>query len=66
MHSVRVLDVLYGRNITLQTLDGALCHNGEYEQRVFQLSNLSGFDAFDEAVENCYTQAATPSRTSGP
>lgn len=56
VHSVRVLDVLYGRNITLQTLDGVLCHNGEYEQRVFQLSNLSGFDAFDEAVENCYTQ----------
>ena len=31
------MDRLYGRNLTLQTLDGALCHNGEYEQRVFEL-----------------------------
>ena len=53
VHSVRVLDKLYGRNITLQTLDGALCHNGEYEQRVFELSGLSGFDEFDRTVEAC-------------
>ena len=38
VHSVRVLDGLYGRNLSLQTLDGVLCHNGEYEQRVFELS----------------------------
>lgn len=53
VHSVRVLDVLYGRNITLQTLDGVLCHNGEYEQRVFELSGLSGFDEFDGVLERC-------------
>ena len=45
--SVRVLDVLYGRNVSLQTLDGVLCHNGEYEQRVFELSDMSSFDQFD-------------------
>lgn len=56
VHSVRVLDVLYGRNITLQTLDGVLCHNGEYEQRVFELSGLSGFEEFDATVEQCYTK----------
>ena len=56
VHSVRVLDTLYGRNITLQTLDGVLCHNGEYEQRVFELSGLRGFDEFDETLERCYTQ----------
>ena len=28
VHSVRVLDVLGQRNISLQTLDGVLCHNG--------------------------------------
>lgn len=55
VHSVRVLDKLYGRNITLQTLDGALCHNGEYEQRVFELSGLSGFDEFDRVVDACVT-----------
>lgn len=56
VHSVRVLDALYGRNLSLQTLDGVLCHNGEYEQRVFELSGLNGFDEFDRIVENCYTR----------
>ena len=55
VHSVRVMDVLYGRNISLQTLDGALCHNGEYEQRTFERSGLSTFEEFDRLVEACYT-----------
>lgn len=54
VHSVRVLDGLYGRNLSLQTLDGVLCHNGEYEQRVFELSGLSGFEEFDAVVDRCY------------
>ena len=53
VHSVRVLDKLYGRNISLQTLDGALCHNGEYEQRVFELSGLSSLGEFDRVVDEC-------------
>ena len=53
VHSVRVIDKLYGRNISLQTLDGALCHNGEYEQRVFELSGLSSFGEFDRVVDEC-------------
>ena len=53
VQSVRVLDALYGRNVSLQTLDGVLCHNGEYEQRVFELSDMSSFDQFDLTVEDC-------------
>lgn len=53
VHSVRVMDTLYGRNLSLQTLDGALTHNGEYEQREFRLSGLSAFDELDAAVERC-------------
>lgn len=53
VHSVRVMDQLYGRNLSLQTLDGALCHNGEYEQRVFELSGLSSFDELDCEIEEC-------------
>ena len=53
MQSVRVLDALYGRNVSLQTLDGVLCHNGEYEQRVFELSDMSSFEQFDQTVEDC-------------
>lgn len=54
VHSVRVLDALYGRNLSLQALDGVLCHNGEYEQRVFELSDLGSFEQFDQVVEECY------------
>lgn len=59
VHSVRVLDKLYGRNISLQTLDGALCHNGEYEQRVFELSGLSSFSEFDRVVDECVSGGGT-------
>lgn len=59
VHSVRVLDKLYGRNISLQTLDGALCHNGEYEQRVFELSGLSSFGGFDRVVDECVSGGGT-------
>ena len=48
VQSVRVLDALYGRNVSLQTLDGVLCHNGEYEQRVFELSDMGSFEHRDE------------------
>lgn len=59
VNSVRVLDKLYGRNISLQTLDGALCHNGEYEQRVFELSGLSSFSEFDRVVDECVSGGGT-------
>ena len=54
VQSVRVVDVLAGRNVSLQTLDGALCHNGEFEQQVFETSGLAEFDTFDRVVEACW------------
>ena len=54
VQSVRVLDVLGGRNISLQTLDGALCHNGEFEQQRFETSGLAEFDTFDRVVDSCW------------
>jgi dGTPase len=54
VQSVRVLDVLGGRNLTLQTLDGVICHNGEFEQQVFETSGLSAFDTFDRVVQGCW------------
>ncbi|MEE1273739.1 MAG: HD domain-containing protein [Olegusella sp.] len=54
VQSVRVLDVLGGRNLTLQTLDGVLCHNGEFEQQFFETSGLASFDTFDREVESCW------------
>ncbi|WP_035425396.1 deoxyguanosinetriphosphate triphosphohydrolase family protein [Atopobium fossor] len=55
--SVRVLDTLYGRNLSLQMLDGAICHNGEFEQQVLELSNLSTFEDFDVVVQSCWNDA---------
>ena len=54
VQSVRVLDVLYGRNLTLQTLDGVICHNGECELPRFETSGLNSFDTFDRVVEGCW------------
>lgn len=56
VHSVRVLDGLYGRNISLQTLDGVLCHNGEYEKQRFVPSDRTSFEEFDAIVESCYVR----------
>lgn len=48
VHSVRVLDVLYKRNISLQVLDGVLCHNGEFELSEYHPTNQNSFEIFDE------------------
>lgn len=56
VQSVRVLDVLYGRNIALQTLDGALCHNGEFACQVLETSGLSGFGEFDRVVSRSWEE----------
>lgn len=53
VQSVRVLDTLYRRNLTLQTLDGILCHNGEFEQQEYRPRPLSGFPQLDRRVEDC-------------
>lgn len=56
VHSVRVLDELTDRNISLQTLDGVLCHNGELEQKEYRPRELSGFAEYEGRVENCYVE----------
>ena len=55
VHSVRVLDKIFSRNISLQTLDGIICHNGEFVEQEYRPHNLKDFDEFDRMVENCYT-----------
>lgn len=54
VHSVRVLDKIFSLNISLQTLDGILCHNGEFECKEYYPSNLSSFEEFDKKLEECY------------
>lgn len=43
VHSVRVLDKLYRRNISLQTLNGVLCHNGEFACQTLELGAMAVF-----------------------
>ena len=54
VQSARVMDVLYARNMSLQTLDGILCHNGESSQKVFTTSGVRTFADFDANMEACY------------
>ena len=54
VQSVRVLDTLYLRNLSLQTLDGILCHNGEFELKEYRPAPPITFEEFDKKVENCY------------
>lgn len=55
IHSVRVLDKIFPYNISLQTLDGIACHNGEFEQNGYQPVPQRSFAEFDEMIEQCYT-----------
>lgn len=55
VHSVRVLDQLYRRNVSLQTLDGVLCHNGEFAQQELRMGDTRDFAALDGLVEACNT-----------
>ena len=54
VHSVRVLDGIFEHNITLDTLDGIITHNGEFEMEEYRPTTLSGFEEFDKMVESCY------------
>ena len=56
VQSVRVLDVLYGRNLSLQTLDGVICHNGEFEQQLLETDERADFASFDTMVSDCWAR----------
>lgn len=54
VHSVRVLDRIFSRNLSLQTLDGILCHNGEMEMQKYKPHKDKTFEIFDSETKNCY------------
>ena len=57
-HSVRVLDTLFARNISLQTLDGILCHNGEFEQQEYLPAYGKSFEVLDRELEACFSEGS--------
>ena len=55
VHSVRVLDKMFPLNLSLQTLDGILAHNGELELKEYKPQLCNEFKVFDAHIEDCYT-----------
>jgi dGTPase len=55
VHGVRVLDGIFRHNLSLQTLSGVLCHNGEFEQQEYRPQPVENFEEFDRLIESCYT-----------
>ena len=54
IHSARVLDGIYPYNLTLQTLNGIISHNGEIEKCEYRPAPISSFDDLDREMEGCY------------
>ena len=70
IHSVRVLDGIFPYNISLQTLNGIVSHNGELECEEYHPQPLTSFEEFDRKIERCYvdseyTQKLMPSTLEG-
>ena len=62
VQSVRVLDKIFHYNISLQTLDGILCHNGEFESECYKPKKLKDFRSFDVLVETCMIEEKADAR----
>lgn len=70
LQSVRVLDEIFKYNISLQTLDGILSHNGEIELEKYTPDVISSFDEFDDKYSKCwndriYANSIIPSTLEG-
>lgn len=55
IQSARVLDRIFPVNISLQTLDGIICHNGEMELQEYRPCPYGTFEEFDKKMEDCLT-----------
>lgn len=66
VQSARVLDKLFSRNVSLQCLDGILCHNGEFEMKEYKPEFNKTFDDFDLQMERCYAEGTAAIKTMVP
>ncbi len=53
IQSVRVLDTIFGFNVSLQTLDGIICHNGEFAMDEYRPAPMPTWEQFDARTEKC-------------
>ncbi len=70
IQSVRVLDSIFPSNISVQTLDGIMCHNGEREMSHYEPQDNLSFEALDKKREECIinpniAKSLTPSTLEG-
>lgn len=70
VQSARVLDAIFSYNLTLETLDGILCHNGEMPCDCYRPSGLKDFAYFDGQMRRCaedkeYVKTLVPATMEG-
>ena len=66
VQSARVLDRLFFRNVSLQCLDGVLCHNGEFELKEYRPAWNKTFDELDAQIELCSVEGGAAIKTMVP
>lgn len=62
IHSVRVLDGIFQYNMSLQTLIGIACHNGELAFDEYHPQPLDSFAEFDALMKSCVEDKKNISR----
>ena len=70
IHSARVLDKIYPLNLSLQTLNGIISHNGEFECCEYIPKPMDSFSQLDAEIEKCncdiqYNKSLMPSTLEG-
>lgn len=56
IQSARILDTIFSVNVSLQTLDGIICHNGEMEMKEYRPEKCESFEEYDSKIENSLTK----------
>ena len=59
IQSCRVLDSVFGYNVSMQTLDGIICHNGELAKDEYRPAALPSWEEFDRRTEKCILAPTT-------
>lgn len=56
IQSGRILETIFPVNVSLQTLDGIICHNGELELQEYRPQPIDGFAGFEAKMDLCLNE----------
>lgn len=62
IQSARVFTTIFPVNMSLQTLDGIICHNGELELKEYRPKPYNDFSEFEAKMEETYTDTSAIER----